>query len=90
FVTIPDPMGMYCMYPIQLTHAPIDILNSVINNPNLEAAAVVAHNAPKSNYFASFTNPSCSLLMAYQYSGTLSGSANQLDQLLSFLNHPSF
>lgn len=94
FVTIPDPMGMYRVYPIQPTHAPIDTLNSVTDDPNLEAgdrpAAVVAHDAPKPDYFAPFTNPSCGLLMAYQYSGTSSGSANQLDRLPSFLNHPSF
>jgi hypothetical protein len=94
FTTIPDLMGMYCVYPIQPTHAPIDTLNSVTDAPNLKGGDqpvnVVAHNTPEPDYFARFTNPSCGLLMAYQYSGTSSGSANQLDQLPSVLNHPSF
>ena len=94
FTTVPDLMGMYRVYPIQPMHAPINTLNSVTDAPNLKGGDqpmnVVAHSAPEPDYFAPFTNLSCGLLMAYQYSGTSSGSANQLDRLPSFLNHPSF
>lgn len=94
FTTIPDLMGMYRVYPIQPMHAPIDTLNSVTDAPNLKGGDqpmnVVAHSAPEPGYFVPFINPSCGLLMASQYSGTSSSSANQLDRLPSFLNHPSF
>ncbi|KAH0836611.1 hypothetical protein J3R83DRAFT_8323 [Lanmaoa asiatica] len=95
FTTVPDAMGMYCVYLTQLSHAPIDTLNNVTDALNLEdgtqgVSNPVAHNVPEPDYFAPFTNPSCGLLMAYQYSGTSCGSANQLDRLPSFLTHPLF
>ena len=102
FTTEPDNMGLYCTYVCQPTHIPTDTLHSLVDAPTLDSGSAPPdeesrplHGPPDNtnedfDFLSPFTNSSCGLLMAYQYSGTIHKSGEEIDRLPGFLNHLQF
>jgi len=93
-------MGLFRIYPTRPTLAPEGdlTLQSVTDAPTLEGERVMSGIHPglsspeisTEELFDAFTNPSSGLLMAWQYSGTNTKSAAELDRLVDFLQDPLF
>lgn len=103
FETKPDNMGLYRIYPTHPTLVPTDgtTLNTVTDAPTLDCgqpgskctkilAGLPSTDVGMDELFDAFTNPTCGLLMAWQYSGTGLNSAAHFDRLGTFLDDPLF
>lgn len=93
FKTMPDGMGMFCIYPrypgvvhcanlADITDA--STLQPVESNPG-QALGISADGL-----YSAFSHPTAGLLMAWQYSGGTTKSANELDHLWTYIQDPNF
>ncbi|KAI6116540.1 hypothetical protein EDD16DRAFT_1708409 [Pisolithus croceorrhizus] len=103
FISEPDSFGLYCMYVNQPTFIPIKSLATACDAPTLDTGDRSRVMLPQSvmglgeganptsgDIFAPFTNPTCGLLMAWQYSGTNQKSAAELNWLAQIQTDPLF
>lgn len=106
FISEPSTFGLYCTYIHQPTFVPPDTLAGACDAPTLLGTSDTSRgvvppqsamgpgegaNATDDNdIFAPFTNPTCGLLMAWQYSGTNLKSATELDRLAKVQQDPLY
>jgi len=101
FQTKPDSFGLYRIYPTRPTQAPDEnlTLEDVTDAPTLEQKHISSHGThtgfsppeiSDEELFQPFTNPTCGLLMAWQYSGSNAKSATELDRLAQYIRDPLF
>lgn len=104
FVSEPNSFGVYCTYIRQPTSIPPESLLTTCDAPTLATDNMFKGVAPTElamgpgegagmvpgDIFAPFMNPSCGLLMAWQYSGTNQKSAVELDQLAKIQMDPLY
>ncbi|KAF9232301.1 hypothetical protein BU15DRAFT_67584 [Melanogaster broomeanus] len=104
FTTEPDQFGLYRIYANLPTQISIDTLHSVSDAPSLRGTSnteptVVtrarlgvpgARDHAVQDVFAPFSNPTCGILMAWQYSGTNQKSGAELDRLAQLQTHPLY
>ena len=103
FVSEPDSFGLYRTYFHRPTFVPLESLVTACDAPTLDTGDILSkgfvppqsamgpgegEDAAPSNIFAPFTNPTCGLLMAWQYTGTNQKSAAELDQLVKIQMDP--
>ncbi|KAG1732263.1 uncharacterized protein EDB91DRAFT_1152493 [Suillus paluster] len=76
---------------INLTDAPIFQWQRVTESNAMGASpAFLPQDVDITHLLEPFTNPSCGLLMVWQYSGSNKKSSAEVDRLVHFLLHPSF
>lgn len=103
FETEPDDIGLYRIYPTRPTLIPADstMLNTVTDAPTLDCglspqkwskllAGLPPADVGVDELFHAFTNPTCGLMMAWQYSGTNAKSFAEFDRLGTFFEDPLF
>lgn len=104
FTTQPNSMGLYRVYPTRPTLIPPDdpCLVNLTDAPTLEGQRITESSAIRDStglaspdvdnehLFDAFTNPSCGLLMAWQYSGSNTKSAAEFDRLATFMKDPLY
>jgi hypothetical protein len=103
FETEPDDTGLYRVYATCPTFIPADgtTLNTVTDAPTLDCglpaqkqskllAGLPPADVGVDELFHAFTNPTCGLMMAWQYSGTNAKSFAKFDRLGTFFEDPLF
>jgi hypothetical protein len=103
FETEPDDTGLYRVYATCPTFIPADgtTLNTVTDAPTLDCglpaqkqskllAGLPPADVGVDELFHTFTNPTCGLMMAWQYSGTNAKSFAEFDRLGTFFEDPLF
>ncbi|KAG2099546.1 uncharacterized protein F5147DRAFT_777234 [Suillus discolor] len=101
FETEPDDTGLYRIYATRPTFIPADALNTVTDAPTLDSslpaqkqsrllAGLPPADVGVDELFHAFTNPTCGLMMAWQYSRTNAKSFAKFDRLGTFFEDPLF
>jgi hypothetical protein len=106
FETIPDSMGLYCIYPTcpTLVLKGNGALDSICDAPTLDATGNTAEHASQSltsvpapppeitchNLYDAFSSPTAGLITCWHYSGSTSKSAADMHCLMTFLDDDSY
>ncbi|KIJ10136.1 hypothetical protein PAXINDRAFT_86534 [Paxillus involutus ATCC 200175] len=104
YCTSPDNLGLFRIYPSQPTLFPeqADTIHVVADAPTFEQPPASLCNPPTAhslspigditpkNLYSAFSSPTAGLLMCWQYSGSNSKSATELNCLWSFIQDPEF
>ncbi|KIK72923.1 hypothetical protein PAXRUDRAFT_621936, partial [Paxillus rubicundulus Ve08.2h10] len=102
--TSPDDLGLFRIYPSQPTLFPeqADTIHVVADAPTFEQPPPSLCNPPTvhslsptgditpENLYSAFSSPTAGLLMCWQYSGSNSKSAAELNRLWSFIQDSKF
>ncbi|KAG6369481.1 hypothetical protein JVT61DRAFT_14374 [Boletus reticuloceps] len=102
YQTDPNNFGLYRVYPTRPTLDP-DQNSSIASHvdaptleqslPHISSRVGSLHPAAEigpDNLFSAFSNPTAGLLMCWQYSGSTTKSAAELQRLWSFMKDPAF
>ncbi|KIM64583.1 hypothetical protein SCLCIDRAFT_23320 [Scleroderma citrinum Foug A] len=105
FISEPNSFGLYHTYFHQPMFVPLESLVTACDAPTLDTGDILSkgfvppqsamgpgkgEDAAPSNIFAPFTNPTCGLLMAWQYTGMNQKSAAELDRLVKIQMDPLY